>query len=325
MKTIRKALLATAVASALSPAAVMADTTLFGSLDIAVAVESAAESALAVTDSPAGDNIIGVEGSLDLENGNAVTYQYIVDVDLDGDGNSGFGETYHAFIGYKWDSVELRAGVQDLPERLVLDKADNFAGTYADQQTLVGTGTTADSSVMLLGGNDTIKYAVSLDTSNNEDSNDEDANDGIRFGGMADFAAGDNSSFAVGFETLTDSYDLLAVSANLGVSDNAEVTLGFEQRSVDATDQDISTILVGGNYAMSDTTTLKAQFGTQDLDVSGADDRVYIAVGADFELSDNVTTYVLAASGTDNGLTSTGEVDADGDASVLAGGIKLSF
>ena len=60
------------------------------------------------------------------------------------------------------------------------------------------------------------------------------------------------------------------------------------------------------------------------MDAGSTDDRVYFAIGADFALADNVTTYVLAASGSDNGLTSTGELD-DGDASVLAGGIKLSF
>ena len=315
MKIVRKALLATAVATALSPAAVMADTTLFGNFDIAVAIESAEETAVAIEDSPGGDNVIGIEGDLDLENGNSVTYQYIVNVDLDGDGSNGFGDTYHAFIGYKWDSVVLRARVQDLPERLVMDKVDQFAGTYADHGNLVGTanglanlvngssstisvgtGTTADSSLMLLGGNDSVKYAVSLDTANNENSNDDDSSDGIRFGGMVDFSANESTSFAAGFESLTDAYDTFALTANLGVSDSAEVTIGFEQHSFDASDADVTTIVLGGNVAVSDTTTLKAQFATQDADDLGLDDdRIYFAIGADFALSDNCLLYTSDA------------------------------
>lgn len=340
MKTVRKALLATAVAAALSPASVMADTTLFGNFDIAIGLESAAEEAFAVADSPlAADNVIGVEGSIDLENGNAVTYQYVVNVDLDGDtgGNNGFGANYHSYVGYKMDMLEVRVGNQDLPLRLALDKVDNFAGTYADQNNLLISNTTAPSSIMVLGGSDMIKYAVSLDvaqtvtstggvTATGENSNDKKAADATRFGAMIDVSINDNISVAAGLETLKYGYDNFGLSANVGLADNAELTLAFEQSTADTNNApDISTIMLGGSFGLTDTTTLKAQFGTQDLDLAGAKDRNYFAIGADFEMAENVTTYVLAASGTDFGLISTGEVDASGDASVLAGGVKLSF
>jgi hypothetical protein len=348
MKTVRKALLATAVAAALSPAAVMADTTLFGNFDISVGFESGAESAIAVDDSPAGDNVIGVEGSLDLENGNAVTYQYIANIDLDADSGTAFGANYHSYIGYKTDSMEVRAGNQDLPLRMALDKADNFAGTHADANNVVESNTTAPSSVMVLGGTDVIKYAVSLDTRNGntgavntnsgtaltttvgENSNNKDANDAIRIGAMADFSVNENVSIAVGYESLKDSYDAYGLSANIGLTDSAELTLAYNQVAPDANGAaEPSSILVGGSFGLNDTTTLKAQVGIRDLDVAGSDDPTYYAIGADFALAENVTTYVLYAGATDfgNGATVLGTVegDAKGDGDVLAGGIKLSF
>lgn len=331
MMTVRKALLATAVAAALSPAAVMADTTLFGNLDISVAVESADETALAVEGAGnTGDNVIGIEGNIELENGNSVTYQYVMDLNIDG--GSALNDNYHSYIGYKWDSLEVRAGNQDLPLRLALDKADMFAGTYADQNNVIGGqnstsgfgagNTTAGNSVMLLGSNETLSYAVSLDSSN-EDSDDEDSTDGIRLGAMADFAINENTSVAVGAETLTDAYSSIGVSANIGLNDSAELSLAVNSYSEDGVGADSTEMIVGAAFGISEMTTLKAQVGTSDID--GVDDNaMYFAVGADFELAENVTTYVLAASGSDNGLRTTGENDA-GDASVLAGGIKLSF
>ena len=330
MKIVRKALLATAVATALSPAAVMADTTLFGNFDIAVAIESADETALAVEESGnTDDNVIGIEGDIELENGNSVTYQYTATVNFDG--GDAFASNYHSYIGYKWDSVELRAGTQDLPLRLVLDKADLFAATYADQNNIIGSqngapfgagNTTAGSSLMLLGGSDAVQFAVSLDASN-EDSNDDDSSDGIRFGALVDFTISDNSSVALGVETLTDQYTAVGLSANVGVSDSTDLTLAVNNYTEDGVGSDATEVILGAAFGVSDVTTLKAQVGTSDID-DVDDDAVYFAIGADFALADNVTTYVLAASGTDGGLSSTNEQD-DGDASVLAGGIKLSF
>ena len=336
MKTIRKALLATAVATALSPAAVMADTTLFGNFDISVGFESGAEEALAIEGAGnTGDNVIGIEGSLDLENGNAVTYQYVMDLNIDG--GAALNANYHSYIGYKTDSMEVRAGNQDLPLRIALDKADQFAGTYADQNNVIGGqnggapfgagNTTANNSIMLLGGNDTVAYAVSADTSI-ETANTKDSTDGIRFGAMADFAINESTSVALGVESLTDAYSSIGLSANIGISDSAELSLAVNSYSEDGVGTDSTEAIIGAAFGISDMTTLKAQVGTSDIDGVN-DNATYFAVGADFALADNVTTYVLAASGTDGGLITTGTAandrDADGDASVLAGGIKLSF
>lgn len=345
MKTVRKALLATAVTAALAPAAAMADTTLFGNFDINVAVENGSESALAVNDSPFGDNVIGVEGDIELENGNAITYQYVANVDLDGDTTSAFGGNYHSYVGYKMDAVEIRAGNQDLPVRLVLDKADNFAGTHADANNVLDARsyTTATSSVMALGGNDTIKYAVSLDTNNTtsgttpatgENANDKNANDAIRLGAMVDFAINEDISVAAAIESLKDTYDAYAISANVGLADNAGISLAYHQHSPDGNNAlEPSAIVLGGTFGLDDTTTLKAQIGIRDTDVNNADDPTYYAIGADFAMAENATVYVLYAGATDFGantaiLGTTGngvESDGKGDGDVLAGGIKLSF
>lgn len=335
MKIVRKTLLATAITAALAPAAAMADTTLYGDLDINVAVENGAESALAVNDSPAGDNIIGIEGEIELENGNAVTYQYEVNVDLDGDSGNAFTANYHSYVGYKTDMIEVRAGNQDLPLRLALEKADMFTGTHADANNVILSNTTATSSVMALGGNDTIKYAVSLDMNNTvgtavgENANNADANDTIRFGAMADVTLTDMISLAVGIESLKDSYDAFGLSLNAGVAENLELSLAFNQTSPDGNNvAEPSAILVGAGFGLNDTTTLKAQIGVQDLDQAGADDPTYYAIGADFEMAENVTTYVLYAGATDftgGNVLGTVEADANGDGDVLAAGIQLSF
>lgn len=336
MKTVRKALLATAVAAALSPAAVMADTTLSGNFDIGVAVETAAEEAFVVYDSPAADNIIGIDGDIELENGNSITYQYQFNVDLDNDAaNAGagntFGNAYHSYVGYKTDMVEVRVGYQDLPLRLALEKSDLFQGTYADQNTVIGRNgagnTTASNSIMALGGNDTLKYAVSIDTSA-ENANAGTASTSNRYGAMVDFSISENMSVSAGVETRSNSGLTGGVAADIGLSDSLKLTVGIN--SVDASGgTDALEAVAGVAFGLSDMTTLKFQTGISEVDVVGKNSQpaAYYAIGADFAMAENVTTYVLAAQGKKNGLNT---VEADGaganeDGSVVAAGVKLSF
>jgi hypothetical protein len=341
MKTIRKALLATAVATALSPAAVMADTTVFGNFDIGFAVETAAEEAFVVYDSPAADNVIGIEGELELENGNAVTYQYVFNVDLDNDtgGNSAgagntFGANYHSYVGYKMEALEVRLGNLDLPLRLALDKADQFAGTYADQNNIIasnnngGAGnTTAANTIMALGGNDTLAYAVSV-SATSENANTKQGSTSNRYGAMADFAVSDNISVAAGIEAVANTGTSGGISANIGLTDSLELSTAINMTDVSGGNDSVEAVL-GLAFGLSDMTTLKFQTAMNEVDTAGtnAQPAAYYAIGADFAMAENVTTYVLAAQGKKGGLST---VEADGaganeDGSVLAAGIKLSF
>lgn len=365
MKTLNKAVIAAAVAAALTPVASQADTTLFGYIDIAVGIENADNTTLAIEDSPAVDNIIGIEGEQELENGDAITYQYIANINPANGGNA-FGANYHAFVGYKSGSNELRLGTLDLPLRLALDKADLFAGTYADQNNIISLGdigaggtspfegagvnsgniialpgnTTAPNTLMLLGGNDTISYAVSASTTD-EDSNNADTGENIIAGGLVDVNLAENISVAAGFQHLKDIYSAYGASTNIGLLDALEFTFavnhtdlsgGAEVSDGDTPDIapsgfDVTEYVYGVAFNLTEKTTLKAQHAERDISGNPGDNEANMfAVGVDHALSDSVTVYALYTQGDDDGLVSTQETEnGNGDASVTAAGIQVSF
>ncbi|MGM0564026.1 MAG: porin [Pseudomonadota bacterium] len=344
MKLVRKAVLATAVAAAMAPMAASADATVYGEFDVSFGLEMAEESAFAVEGSPAGDNRLGIRGAIDTYNGNEVTYQGEVSISPESQ-NSVLANNYHTYIGYRTDSYEVRGGTQHLPLRLTMEKTDLFQGTYADQNNaVVLPNTIATDSVMFLSSNDNMRWAVSLDwaAANGESANDPDAQDNMRIGGMVDFKLSEGNTVAVGLENLKDSYTALGITGSFDLGGGVGVTAGYS--SVDIDGGNTPTTLTGGGYmAMGDDARVKAQIGMLDPDVNGADDPTYFAVGYDKRLADTVTGYLLFATGMDSGLAGGAqaagvatpgavtppnyplETDNDGDSSVLAAGLKMSF
>jgi hypothetical protein len=323
MKKLHKSLLATAVAAVMAPSAFALEAeapSIHGSFDVSLGLKVAEETAFAVDDAPGDFNYLGFEGEVKLDNGNSVTYAWYNEVFI-ADG-LGLGATYQGYVGYKMDSIEIRGGTLDTPLRRVLDKADLFAGTYADANTIGFTNTTATSAAMLLGGSDALSYAVSLDFSN-ENSNDEDALDGMRIGAMVNYAISDNFSVAGGIETLTDAYTNIGFSGEFGLDGGMGLVFGLQLADDEVTDTSPISFLVGGFMPMGEKGKFKAQLGYVDPD-SAADAGTYIALGYDQQLAEAVTGYFLLTTGADGALNTT-QQDVDGGATVLATGLKVSF
>ena len=352
IKPFHKTLLVGAIAAVIAPSSFALEAekpNIHASFDVSLALKIAEENAFAVDDAPGDQNFIGLDGEVGLDNGASLTYAYYEAVDL-ADG-AGFGDTYEGYLGYKMDAMEVRGGTLHSPLRRVLEKSDVFSRTYADANNVFLTNTIANNAVMLLGGTETLIYAVSIDFSN-EDSNDPNASDGMRIGAMVDIQVSDTLSVAAGLET-RDDYTNLGVSADLILENGLSLVFGLELADFDSNANSLllanvpevngagdvigsqlvgvslagtspMSLVVGGYLPVGDEAKIKAQIGYIDPDINGADSGTYLAVGYDQPLAETVTGYFLFSYGADYGMRST-EVDADGNAMVLATGLTFSF
>jgi hypothetical protein len=353
MKKLHKSLLATAVAAVMAPSVFALEAeapSIHGSFDVSVALKLADESALAVDDAPGDQNFFGLDGEVGLDNGSTLTYAYYQGVDLADQG--GFGNTYQAYLGYRMETMEVRVGTLDSPLRRVLDKSDVFSGTYADANNAFLTNTTASDAAMLLGGNETLTYAVSLDFAQTgaENPNTKDSLDAMRIGGMVDYTVSDTLGIAAGVEITNEVSTGLGVSGELTMDNDIGLVFGFELVDFDAGNTAMN-IVVGGFMPMNEKGKVKAQIGLLDDD-TGGDAGTYLAVGYDHQLAETVTGYFLFTTGSslrgggatapvndsnqllgDAGATASPDdsvnnyldTDVNGDATVFATGIKVTF
>ena len=349
MKKLHKSLIATAVAAVMAPSAfsIEAEAPEFhGSFDITMGLKMAEESAFAIDDAPGDWNYLGLEGEVKLDNGSALTYSYYEAVYLTD--QAGFGGTYGAHIGYKMDSIEIQAGTLDTPLRRVLDKADMFAGTYADANNVVAINTTAANTALLLGGTDTFVFGVSLSFTD-ENPNNTDTTKAIMYGALVDFTISDTLSIAGGLEMLDNQYTAFGVSANIDVAESVSLAFGLNIMDLDAAyafqpasqspggmvlaaDTSPMSFTAAASMPMSEKSLIKAQLGYGDPDVDGVDAGMFFAVGYDHQLAEAVTGYFLFATGTDKGLnigmpngTGADAANVTDSASVLATGLKVAF
>jgi hypothetical protein len=295
-----------------------------GSFDVSLALKIGEDTAFAVDDAPGDSNYIGFEGEVGLDNGSALTYAFYENVSLDG---GGFNGNYQSYVGYKMESMEVRGGNLDTPLRRVLDQADMFANTYADANNIFATNTTAANAAMLLGGSETLSYAVSLDFSN-ENASDPDSFDAIRIGAMVDYSISESFSIAAGLEVRDDVETNIGISGNLTTEGGMGFVFGleiadFEDQTGVVNDSAIG-IVVGGFMPMGEKGKFKGQIGFKEFDADNRDAATYLAVGYDQQLAESVTGYFLLTTGMDTGLNTT-EQDVDGGATVLATGLKVSF
>jgi hypothetical protein len=309
--------------------------TFYGSLGVSLALELAAEAALALEDSPGDVNFLGLSGSVGLHDGSRLTYLHEEIIQLTGAG--GLQGANQSYVGYQRSNYEVRIGYQDLPLRRAMDKANIFAGTYADQYNVVIANTIASSSALFLGQSEGLHYVASIDfgAAGAENANNEDAIvDAIRLGGMADLALTDQLSLAGGIEVLLDDsvgYNAIGASINLALNDSIDLTGTFSRVDFEAGNAPI-TITAGGTMDLGKKLSAKALIGLQDTD-SAADTASMIALGLDKVIADPLVIYGLIAIGNKGGLrgsyfpngSSPLEADSSGKAQVLSIGAKFTF
>ena len=130
---MKKNLIALAVAAAVAaPAAVMADATVYGKINMSIdSQDDGSESGLFHSSN---DSRMGFKGSEDLGNGLSTIYQ--VEVDLDGSGpgadlawQNGLRNTYIG-VASNWGTV--LTGKHDTPYKIVGRKLDLFGDTRGD-------------------------------------------------------------------------------------------------------------------------------------------------------------------------------------------------
>lgn len=339
MKTVRKTILATAVAAAMAPGAALAEATLFGTLDAAVEIGSAEETAVQ-TDTHGSE--IGLKGSQELDDGGEAIYHVRWDFGSVTDASAGSNIlTDEIYVGLKHGWGEVRVGTMDLPGRLAVQAADIFADTVADIDNVVVSDDQSagnrNNTIMYLNSTDTVDFAGSL-SFRNEDANNEDALDALTISAMAGIKLGENGvvNVAVTQDTETtsgadDDVTVISLTGALDLGDGITVSGVFEQNmfgdAIEASlgSDELSSVQIGATLPSGDKGTFKAAFAMLDASDEFEADPTLVTVGYDHQCAENVKVYALVSAGSEGGNAVRQDVDADGDSTVVAGGINVKF
>ena len=356
---MNKKLIALAVASVMAGPAIAsaADVEIYGKARMSLGQVNNDNQAANQSDSEISitshDSRFGIKGSEDLGNGLTAVYQIESKVDLDNGGGKLAGRD--SFVGLAGGFGTVVLGHHDTPYKLATKKSDLWADTYADiDKTILSAHNDRIENVLAyispdMGGF-TFLGAYSPDSGlgdNNDDldgSDPEDHEDAISLAVMGKIGPVAVSLAHQSVSNLADnllvggdpeeSADGTKLSGIYSFGDMGSVGLVYEMVEIDEVEQD--NIVLTGKFKISDTTALKAIYGTRETDtgVANADEQegTFIAFGMSTKLSKTVEAYWLytAADNEKSGDVSIKGVDAmgagtDSEASAFAVGLNVNF
>lgn len=139
-KQVGKRILAVAIAAAaVIPAAAMADTSLYGNINMSYDVLGGDNAADTSSGFSSNSSFIGVKGSEKLRDNLSLIYQYETEFDVGTTtgSNGGLGNQRNTYIGVKGDFGTVIAGRHDTPFKMMGSKYDLFRDTIADSRNML--------------------------------------------------------------------------------------------------------------------------------------------------------------------------------------------
>ncbi len=342
----RKTAVCTAVAGALAlPGGANAEVEIYGTAS--AALESLDNDATNKSPTEVSNNhsAFGVKGSVDVGDGLKGVFLYDAFVGLDDGASSNgpalIGEGRDGYVGIAGGFGTVALGYHGRPWKTSTDRLDLFGSTIADYSAIMGTtpgGEYFDAGI----GNSILYFSPSFNglkvhAQFGADEADDGSND---LGVQVNYTSGplyvtvshDVDGQAGGNDV---SATKLAGSYQLG----STTVIGMFESIADGNLNSRGAYYFGASHDLG-AVKLKAAFAVaEDSDAGGADDgATYIAVGADHRYTENLTTYILFSSiSNDNGgmyqyisaphTSSNGNttVTAGKDSAVFAVGFKYDF
>ncbi|MEB4590987.1 porin [Candidatus Thiothrix sp. Deng01] len=293
---MKKMLVIAVVAALAAPAAVMADTTLYGKLHVSVGSVDDGTKSETVVESHS--SRIGIKGSTELDNGMSATYGVEYGIDLDGDAEKANSTSRslnarNTFVGVKGGFGEVRVGRHDTPGKLATAGLDGFADTYADMSNIIAAdGHRVDNAVAYINKFGPVGFAVAHSTETDliPASADGDRNGGSE-ANTAMINYGNGPWYAgLGYTEV----DSTLKDTNLGLGWKAEAghfaNLVYEQVDYDGTPNDDTNAYVAGGFKTG-AATLKVGYGESKTDNAGKEKQT--TVGVDYSLGKKTSAYLL--------------------------------
>ncbi|SFM43967.1 Outer membrane protein (porin) [Ectothiorhodospira mobilis] len=317
---MKKTVLAFAVAAAVAAPAAMADTTLYGRMNLSLDfVDNDADSSHQLASN---SSRLGVRGSEELGMGLKGIYQieaglYSSDADTDGDGVNDESQTFgnsdltarNTYLGLAGGFGELRLGKHDSAYKTATLPLNFFADTLGDMHHIAGQFDGADFSfynrddntIVYMSPNlDGMRFLANYTTDKDDDTPDADANDRNAMSLAGTFEQGP-MYLAVAYQQQNEyntARDADATGWKVGGTyDLGGFTLAAMYENLDS-DQDAygdrDMFHLGGKYAMGQA-YLMASYSMadeNDMDETGAD---MYALGAGYNLSQRTNMYATYA------------------------------
>lgn len=282
---MQKKVLVFAVAAAMGlPAAAMADTTLYGRMNLSVDIVDNGDDTTHQLAS--NSSRLGVRGSEDLGNGLRGVFQ--IEAALQGDSGSAFGSSNltgrNTYVGLAGAFGEVRVGKHDTPYKLATLPLNFFADTLGDMNHVTsqmgGLGlyddvegslgsfyNRNDNTLLYISPSfDGLQFMASYTTDKSDDRSSSVANDRNAYSLAATFTQGP-MFIAVAYERLNEGS---ALSITEGEDTFSEVG-------------DAKAWKVGGTYQI-DALTLAAMYENVDSGIDGLGDRDAFHLGAKYQL-----------------------------------------
>lgn len=338
---MKKHLIALAVAAAVAAPAAMADTTLYGLAHVSADyIDNGVDSNLNVQ---SGSSRLGVKGTEKISSGLSAIYQMEFGVNMtdEAGGDKNF-TARNQFVGLTGGFGTLVAGRHDTPMKLAIAKYDLFGDQVGDNgnATLYNFRAPNVVAYMLpsnLGGfNGSAAYIADhngdFKNGDNDDNNDNQAYN-VQLGYEHKMFTVDGVYQGWDDATTGETYNDWMIGA--GVNFAGLKVNGLYQKPDKDLGVDADIYGLGAAYTFGKN-TIKGQYYTASLDVTGVDDPSMFAVGYDYNMSKQTTVYAAYALGQD-GYSAVGDghggktpvaVDANGnieDMSVFSVGVKHKF
>jgi predicted porin len=310
---MNKKLIALAVASSLAaPAAVMAETTIYGRVNMSiVSYDDGTDSAMNIASNA---SRIGFKGSEDLGDGLSAIYKIEQQVNLDGGSQPGWNSR-NSYGGLKGGFGQIILGQHDTPFKDVRSKLDYFGDDVGDYRNLTRPGNQNGSggnawderwkniimyTTPKLPADGVIKVMYSTNT-----------NDGTASGTTAN----DNSAYSIGANFKAGPVGIMLAyqsQGTTGANDPTGLRVGLKMQfgdlgvralwqstsdngSVSGNDRDVYGVGVG--FKLGGTNLIKAQYAVaDDFGSSSNTGASIIAVGFEHMFSKKTKMYVTYAS-----------------------------
>jgi len=285
-----KKTLAIAIAAALAaPIAVMADTTLYGSLHTSVDIVDDGSSSNNVSHSN-NKSYLGVKGSEQISDGLKAVYKIEFGPDIGGNGST--LSNRDQYVGLAGEYGTLIAGRSSTPYKIVGGKADLFwFSQLGTNRTITGSNIRADNSITYftpkMGG---FKASIAHITEGAGNGGTQN-NAFTMWSGNAFYTAG-GLTVGAGFENIDGGQESIRLMAAYDTGQYK--VIGFaEDIDPNGANNDTSNLGIGVSVKTAKG-AVKGQFYTSDPD--GADnDSSLLAIGYDHNLSKRTTVYAQYA------------------------------
>lgn len=287
---------------ALTSNAAMADTTVYGKVN--VTVQSSDDGTESITEIKSNNSRLGFKGSQELEGGLEVVYQYEFGVDpADESGEANF-KSRNQYVGLRGSFGEVLLGRNDTVFKQSQGKLDIFSDYEADIKVLwKGENRMSDSITYKSPKFNGVQFGMTFVT--DEDNDDSATSFSATYGDKALKKGKYYAAVAVDQEM--KGYDATRLVLGAKVSDVKLGAMYQTQTEVD-TGKDKDGFMVNAQYNLSGY-NLKAQYQTMEDD-SG------VTVGVDRKLGKNTKLF---------GFYTTFNLDAEEDEKYLALGLEHKF